>query len=80
MILVLVVVLVVGELLHGVAPAGAAEGPAGEDIEAAVVDEQSSERDRRPRRPAGRAGEREEEDAQPAAQAAAHATARRLVG
>lgn len=68
------VVLVVGELLDGAAPAVAAEGPKGEGIEAMREEEQSRERDRRRRRPAEWAGEWDEEDAQPAPQAAAHAT------
>lgn len=67
------VVLVVGELLDGAAPAVAAEGPTGEGIDAAR-EEESSERDRRGRRPAQWAREWDEEDAQPAPQAAAHGT------
>lgn len=75
MVLVLVVVLVVGELLDGAAPAVSAEGPTGEGIEAAREEEESSERDRRRRRrPAEWAREWDEEDAQPTPQDAAHAT------
>jgi hypothetical protein len=72
-VLILVVVLVVGELLDGAAPAVAAEGAKGEGIEATREEEESRERDRR-RRPAEWAWEWDEEDAQPAPQAAAHAT------
>lgn len=68
------VVLVVGELLDGAAPAVAAEGATGEGIEAAREEEEGSERDRRRRRPAEWAREWDEEDAQPAPQDAAHAT------
>ena len=72
-VLVLVIVLVVGELLNGAAPAGeAAEGAAGEAIEAVGMEEESRERGWR--RAAGCVGKRDEEDAQTAAQAAAHAT------
>ena len=78
MVLVLVVVLVVGELLDGAAPAVAAEGPSGEVIQAAREEEESSERYRR--RPAEWAREWDEEDAQPAPQEAAHAKVGWLAG
>lgn len=69
-VLVFVVVLIIGELLNGSGPAGeAAEGAAGESIEVARDEEESSGRDRLP---AGWFGEWEEEDAQPATQAATH--------
>jgi hypothetical protein len=63
-VLILVVVLVVGELLDGAAPAVAAEGAKGEGIEATREEQESRERYRR--RPAEWAWEWDEEDAQPA--------------